>query len=299
MSKSIKKSPGQIYAEQILARRQAAKGGTGFNGSVAMDPAEKAEIERVIGRPLTGREQLQGRLDRPDTRPVRERLAGAFGGTPQRDQLAEEIAKAEKRVADALYRKMSPEEKELFRLKQDAADLHAKEVNAAEQSKRLAEAKDQLARLDALEARWAFDPMATYADMAALDEARAALESTAVPFADAVKAVDAVYATDTGKKQAIVDALKQSRAATEVKFQEQIAAIEAELGTVAPKVDAAPVEKKEPTAWDHAKAALVQATKAETREAKNAAMAEFMRWNAVDQAEQAAANKADDDSAAA
>ena len=139
---SMKKTDGRTYVEQILARRQAAKGGTGFNGSAAMDPAEKAEIERIIGRPLTASDQLQGRLDRTDSRPVRERLAGAFGGGPQRDQLAEEIAKSEKAVADAHYRKLTAEEKKLFDLKKIAADLHAKEVNAAEQSKQLAEAKD-------------------------------------------------------------------------------------------------------------------------------------------------------------
>ena len=116
MAKSLKKSPGQIYAEQILARRQAAQGGTGFNGSAAMDSAEKADIEQNIGRLLTERDTSQGRLNRPDTRPAREPLAGAFGGAPQRDQPAEEIVNVEKAIADAHDHKLTVEEEELFRL---------------------------------------------------------------------------------------------------------------------------------------------------------------------------------------
>ena len=142
MAKSLKKSPGQIYAEQILARRQAAQGGTGFNGSAAMDLAEKADVEQSIGRPLTDRDISQGGLNRSDVWPARERLAGAFSGAPQRDQLSDEIGKAENAVADAHYHRLTVEGKELVRLKQLAANLHDKEVNAAEQSKQLAEAKD-------------------------------------------------------------------------------------------------------------------------------------------------------------
>ncbi len=197
------------------------------NGVVDLTPtaAEKAAIEKSIGRKVTNKEWIQGHLDRSEDRTFAQLIQDGNWKPIMPQQSGDPYAAAVKEAEDAVrldqYKSLTPNEQRLFHLKELQLKKLQEAATEAEHKKRMAmpEVATALAELRELQNAIAFDPTWKVGEIDAITRAIIQLSTPNADLAEGFKMAAAATGIATSKQQTLATAKRQAVA----ELQAQIA----------------------------------------------------------------------------